>query len=53
MIRSCNARAVANLAVAQQRTRHALAVGFGVVSVLLTALIALVVILVVHGRWPW
>ncbi len=45
--------AVADLAAAQQSTRHTLAIGFGIVSVLLAALIALVVIVVVHGRWPW
>ena len=43
--------AVADLAAAQQSTRHTLAVGFGIVSALLAALIAIVVVGLVLGRW--
>jgi ubiquinone biosynthesis protein len=47
------AAAVADLVAAQRRTRHAIAVGFGIVSILLGALIALVVIVMWHGGWHW
>ena len=37
----------------QRQTRHAIAVGFGVVGVLLASLLAVAIVLLVHGRWPW
>ena len=44
---------VADLVKAQRRTRHAIEVGFGVVALLLGLLILMVLVLMVHGRWPW
>ena len=44
---------LAELVASQRRTRRALGIGFGIVSVLLATLITLVVIVLVHGRWPW
>ncbi len=41
------------LAVEQRRTRQALMVGFCLVGLILAALLAVVIALVVHGRWPW
>ena len=47
------ALAVAELTRAQQRTRRALEFGFGVVGLLLAVLLAIVGIVLWHGRWPW
>ncbi len=47
------ASVVAELVVAQRRTRHAIQVGFGLVGLLLTVLIALAAVFLIHGRWPW
>ncbi len=47
------AAAVADLAAAQRRTRHAIAVGFGLVSVLFAVLIAAVAVLLQHVGWTW
>ncbi|MEO8936712.1 MAG: ubiquinone biosynthesis regulatory protein kinase UbiB [Burkholderiaceae bacterium] len=45
--------AVADLVAAQKRTRHAIAMGFGFVSILLTALIVVVALMLWHGGWRW
>ncbi len=47
------AAAVADLTAATRRTRHAIAVGFGVVGVLLAVLIAIVGSLLAHDGWCW
>ena len=47
------ARVVADLVVAQRRTRRTLTTGFAVVGTLLVALLCLATIVLVHGRWPW
>lgn len=45
--------AVAELVAAQRRTRHTIAVGLGMVGLMLAVLIVMAVVLLVHGRWPW
>ncbi len=45
--------AVADLVAVQRRTRRAIAVGFGLVAVLLAVLIAFVAVLLHHVGWRW
>ena len=47
------AAVVAEMVVAQRRTRHALVVGFCIVGSLIAVLIAVVCVLLWHGGWPW
>ncbi len=46
-------RRLAALEETQRQTRQTVAIGFGVVGVLLLALVCVAIVIVVHGRWPW
>ena len=47
------AAGIAELVAAQRRTRRTMTTGFALIGTLLLVLLALLVTIAVHGRWPW